>query len=85
MVQFPLSVLAAQSMSWSRVTEYSEYKYAVEGSTDFNFDCPLATNCTKTFEGAEVVIKRFEAQGLNVIVRSMREMRGLNPYYEVAL
>ena len=58
-----------------------EYKYAVEGFSQFE-DCPEFTNCTKTELDAKRVKKRMEDQGLNVVIRPIAEMMGLNPHYE---
>ena len=61
-----------------------EYKYAIEGY-DKDPDCPLYTNCVRTEFGVLAVSKRFEKQGLNVIVRTVEKMKGLNPYWEKEL
>lgn len=63
-----------------------EYKYAVEGyeSTDSSA-APMFTNCVKTEVGRDIVRERLMKQGLAVVVRTMSDMRGLNPYYEEVL
>ena len=58
-----------------------DFIYAIEAYED-DPECPLFTNCVKTEFGKKLVTKRFEEQGLSVIVRSIAEMRGLNPYWE---
>lgn len=59
-----------------------KYKWVVESDNGLP-DCPLFTVCTKTKEEAEQIRteQRFLEKKLNVVVRPIEEMRGLNPYY----
>ena len=60
------------------------YTWAVEGydGNQGGSDCPLFTNCVKTWDEAQLVMQRMRFQGLEVIIRPIKEMKGLNPYYE---